>query len=408
MNLKLNKRKKYKNPSKSKIIQFLRDLISIPSYSGDEELIAQRILLEMKKIGFEEAYLDSLGNVIGRIGNFAGPKLLYDVPMDIYKISTSEKWHYNPYKGDIDGGFIYGCGAANSKASIASMLYGIKELIENQVELKGTLYFSATVMGQCCEGYAVSTICEHLKPDAVLLGKPTDLHISRGQRGKVKLEIVTQGKSHHASAPESGLNPIYLICQAGLQLEQYANELKYDPILGNASLTVTNINTPNTAYSNLIPDQCKIHIDRRLILGENLDTVFSEIQSLLIKNQIKAKISVVDFQNKTYTGQFCSKKMYFPTWLMPENHRLIRLMKDVLRENLDFQPKIICWKCSSNGVATRGEHGIPTLGFGPGEEHNCHKPDEKVSVVDVIHASQIYAKFATAFFDRIPDALKAQ
>lgn len=392
--------KDYNNPFNSKVIHFLKDLIAIPSYSGEEELIARRILLEMKEIGFKQAHIDSIGNVIGQVGNGDGPKLLYDAHMDTYKIETSAKWHFNPYKGDITGGYIYGCGATDNKASIAAMLYGIRDLIENQVELQGTLYFSATVMEQACEGFAISAVCERLKPDAVVLGKPTDLQICRGHRGRVKLEIVTKGKPHHASTPEYGENPVYSICQIVMELNQQAKEFQYDPILGNASFSVTKINSSKPICSNVIPQYCRIEVDRRLILGENLNTVFSEIQSLLIKNRIKAKISVSDFQDKTYTGHTCKKKMYFPTWLMPENHRLIKLMKNLIKTNLNFDPKILCWKCSSNGVATRGEHGIPTIGFGPGKEKDCHVPDEKISVMDVINASKVYAQFALEFLNR--------
>jgi acetylornithine deacetylase/succinyl-diaminopimelate desuccinylase-like protein len=54
------------------------------------------------------------------------------------------------------------------------------------------------------------------------------------------------------------------------------------------------------------------------------------------------------------------------------------------------------WTFSTNGVAICGKHGIPCIGFGPGDEDKAHAPNEYTRVDDLVIASAFYAMLPVA------------
>ncbi|MBT7311832.1 YgeY family selenium metabolism-linked hydrolase, partial [bacterium] len=54
--------------NEDKLVQFLRDIVAIPSLSGQEEDVVKRIAKEMEQLDYDEIIIDPLGNVMGRIG----------------------------------------------------------------------------------------------------------------------------------------------------------------------------------------------------------------------------------------------------------------------------------------------------------------------------------------------------
>lgn len=63
------------------LIDFYRNAIRTRSYSNQEGDIAVLILKEMEKLGYDECYIDRVGNVVGRVGS--GKKIIhFDSHMD--------------------------------------------------------------------------------------------------------------------------------------------------------------------------------------------------------------------------------------------------------------------------------------------------------------------------------------
>jgi len=93
--------KKYEND----MVNFLRDMIRIPSESCHEKEVIQRIKKEMEKVGFDEIIIDPLGNILGRIGN--GKRVLvYDAHIDTVGVGDPKSWKYDPYEGKLENGII--------------------------------------------------------------------------------------------------------------------------------------------------------------------------------------------------------------------------------------------------------------------------------------------------------------
>lgn len=370
-------------------------LVCTPSVSGNEGNAAKLLAEAMRHSGFQAVWIDRVGNVIGRYGAGHGPVLLFDGHMDTVDVGDRAAWTRDPFGGVIEDGFLYGRGAVDMKSSLAAMVHGVKLLADAGVQLTGDLYVAFVVQEEPCEGLAVQTLIEQegLKPDFVVLGEPTNLGVYTGQRGRVELRVSTYGRSGHAAMPQGGINAIAGAARLIFGIELLAPQLLTDPILGQGSVAVTQI-TSSASSLNTIPDLCSLVLDRRLTLGETEARAIAEIQQAIRREGIRADVTTLDCELISYTGHVARGRKYFPPWLLPDEAPLVRKAVKAIERASGTHPRLGVWPFSTDGAYTMGIAGIPTIGFGPGDEHYAHAADERVRLADVATAARGYAQLA--------------
>ncbi len=381
---------------KERCISFLQDIVRIPSISGQEGRVAQRIAEEMESVGIRDVRIDKIGNVIGRIGSGSGKKLLLDGHMDTVTPGDLSAWHHDPFGAEIVDGVLYGRGAMDMKGSLAAMIYGVKALLDSGVRLSGDLYLAIVVQEEPSEGASIKAMMEEsgLEPDFVIIGEPSGLNVSPGHRGRVAIEVSVHGRSCHASSPEEGVNAIYSAARMIFSIELLPAQFLSDPSLGSGSISVTSIHSIETGSRNVIPDLCTFVVDRRLTLGETVEKALGEIQQVIVREAANAEAKVVEYDEETYTGYKLHVREAYPAWLMQPDHPLVKSALKGAARALGFKPKLVPWRFSTDGAYTMGVAGIPTVGFGPGEEKLAHTADENIRVVDVLKAAEAYAYMA--------------
>jgi len=387
---------------KSELTSFLSKLVRTPSLSCQEDRVAQHLVRELEKIGVDDVRIDRVGNVIARIGNNQGPTVLYNGHMDTVDVTDRSAWDYDPWAGRVAEGKLYGIGAADMKASIAAMVYGVKKLVESHTTLRGNLVLAFVVQEEPCEGAAMRVLVEEekVRPDWVVLGEPTSLHICRGQRGRVELRVTTRGRSSHAANPTKGENAIYAAMRLIFGIELLSGNLANDRFLGAGSLSITQIES-NAPSRNAVPDKCWFYIDRRLTLGENETRALAEIQSVIMREGVPATVEITNYEQVSYSGYRFKVREVFPPWALPAEHPLVHTAASTLRPILGRRPDITRWAFSTDGVYTMGQAHIPPIGFGPGRPELAHTPNEHVELADVHLAAQAYAQLAVDLLEAL-------
>lgn len=370
----------------------LSKLIKIKSLSKDEKLVQMELKRQMEDAGFDEVKIDGLGNVIGRIGN--GKKILaIDGHMDTVDIGNIKNWDFNPLGGEIKNGFVHGRGSVDQKGGPASFVTSGKILKELGFDKDMTIYFVGSVMEEDCDGLCWKYIIEEdgIKPDFVISTEPTNLNIYRGHRGRMEMQVSFYGVSSHGSAPERGENAIYMASRVALEIEKLNEHLQYNEFLGKGSITISEIISGSPSLC-AVSDFARIHLDRRLTWGETKESAVKEIEELI--KDIKAEVKVLNYSEKAYTGLEYGMEKYYPTWKIPEDHKIVQTGVKAYQNLYQRNAKIDKWTFSTNGVTINGIYGIPTIGFGPGNEVLAHAPNEKVLIDDLVVASAFYAAFA--------------
>ena len=373
----------------------LSNLVKIKSLSRQEEQVQQELKRQMEEAGFDEVKIDGLGNVIGRIGN--GKRILaIDGHMDTVDLGNLDQWDFDPLGGEIKDGYVHGRGSVDQEGGPAAFVTSGRILKELGFDKDLTVLFVGSVMEEDCDGLCWKYIIEEdgIRPDMVISTEPTNLNIYRGHRGRMEIEVEFFGLSAHGSAPERGRNAIYMASKTALEIEKLNERLATDEFLGKGSVTISEFVSGSPSLC-AVADYARIHLDRRLTWGETREIAVNQIEELV--KGMNARVKVLDYKEKAYTGLEYGMEKYYPTWKIPESHGAVQTGVRAFEKLFRRKPNIGKWTFSTNGVTINGIYGILVIGFGPGNEALAHAPNEKVPISDLVAASAFYAAFALEF-----------
>jgi len=394
---------------RTELVKFLQDMVRTPSLSSQEGPVIQRIREEMEHLGYDEVTVDPMGNLLGRIGN--GPRVIaFDGHVDTVDVGDPALWERDPYSGDVEDGILYGRGTSDMKGGVASSVYAGALLKRNGLPDEVTLYVTATVQEEDCDGLCWQYIVNEdgLRPDLVVITEPTSLCIYRGQRGRMEMEVHCSGISCHGSAPERGDNAIYKMAGIIADIERLNERLEPRDPLGKGSITISEIRSTSPSLC-AVADGCTMHLDRRLTVAETEQTSVAEILALPSVRAAQAKVTVPEYTVPSYTGLRYPMRKYYPTWETAENDPAVQIAQSAFCAAFDDVPgdtpgevmgkkaETGFWTFSTNGVATAGLHGIPTIGFGPGHEHFAHAPNEQTEIEHLVRCTAFYAALVNQF-----------
>jgi len=373
----------------------LSHIIKMKSLSSGEKEVAYAIKGMMEEAGFDEARIDGLGNVIGRIGN--GERIIaIDGHIDTVDLGNLDNWDFDPLGGEIKDGFVQGRGTVDQEGGPIAAVTAGRILKEIGIPEDITLLVTGTVMEEDCDGLCWKYLVEEekIKPDCVIITEPTDMNIYRGHRGRMEIAVSFFGVSSHGSAPERGKNAIYMASRAALEIEKLNEKLADDEFLGKGSITISEFKS-NSPSLCAVSDFARIHLDRRLTWGEDKELALNQIKEIV--KDMNANVELLNYSEKAYTGLEYGMEKYYPTWKLEEDHPLIQTGVEAFKDIFDKDPKVDKWTFSTNGVTTSGYYNIPTIGFGPGNEVLAHAPNEKVPIDDLVGASAFYAMFVMKY-----------
>lgn len=415
--------------------KFLRDLIAIPGESAGEKGHVDRIKVEMEKLGFNKIEIDPMGNILGYMGT--GKTLIgFDGHIDTVGIGNRDNWNFDPYEGFESDTEIGGRGGSDQLGGIVSAVYGAKIMKDlNMLSDEYTVLVTGTVQEEDCDGLCWQYIIKEdkIRPEFVVSTEPTDGGIYRGHRGRMEIRIDVTGVSCHGSAPERGDNAIYKMADilqdvralnqndandshikglAKMLDEKNNPDWKEARFLGRGTVTTSEIffTSPSRCA---VADSCAVSLDRRMTAGETWESCLEEIRQLPAVQKYKGdvKVSMYQYERASYTGLVYPIECYFPTWVIPEDHRVTRSLHEAYKglygdsrigskETEDMRkkrPLVDKWTFSTNGVTIMGRNGIPVIGFGPGAEAQAHAPNEITWKQDLVVNAAVYAALPSIY-----------
>ncbi len=375
------------------IIRFMRDIVAIPSTDGQIREVGERIAEEMKALGFDEVWFDRMGNIVGRVGD--GPtKIVYDSHIDTVGIGDPEAWEWDPFKGKVENGILYARGACDEKGSTPGMVYGLA-IAKRLGLLEGVTAYYFGNMEEWCDGLAPNAFVEveGIRPDFVVIGEPTKMQVYRGHKGRVEMKVVAKGRSAHAASNEVGDNAIYKILPVIAGVRDLGPKLGDHPFLGKGKITVTDMKV-QTPSINAVPDEATIWIDRRVTFGESKERALQEVEALIPPENREKKdvwVEILHYAEPSYTGFVFPVEKYFPAWALEEEHPLVQAGLKAYELYFGRPTRTGKWNFSTNGIYWMGKAGIPSIGFGPGDEIYAHTTEDQVPLKDVVDATGFYA-----------------
>jgi acetylornithine deacetylase len=370
-------------------VELLEELVRVDSVNpamggpGEHEIVVRLVEL-LGDLGLEVStpeVVDGRRNLLARLpGTSGAPTLLLEahldtvaMPEDGLAVSRSEDR-------------LAGRGSCDTKGSAAAMVAAMAELMGADEE-RATVVFA----GVADEEHAMlgsRALVDQLPPvDAAVIGEPTSLEPVRVHNGLARIMIETHGRAAHTSRAHLGVNAISAAARVVSALEErLLPQLKArtHPLAGPALLTPAVIH--GGVAPNIVPDRCRLWVDRRLAPGENPDAALAEIDELL--------------DGLRERGDRITRK---PPWVLleavetPADHPVVRLAEESVEAVLGRPVTAGGVPYGTDASNLSGVGGIPCVVLGPGSIDQAHTDDEWVSLEEVRRAAVVYAEMARRF-----------
>ena len=395
-----------RDPTFENALTFARDLVRIPSLSGQEGAVAERIRTEMDALGFRDLRIDEVGNVVGRIlGSGGAPPVLLNCHTDVVAEGDPAEWEHPPFGAEVSGGFLHGRGAMDIKGPLALQTYAAAALAGRA---HGDVIVAHTVFEER-GGLGMNHLLESggVAPGAVVLGEATQGDICIGHRGRGEVEVVLRGLAGHASAPDRAHNALDLVGDVLAAVQDLARRQPQDPVLGRASLVATGVDVvPETR--NVIPDRVTVVIDWRVLPDTGSEAMTSQVKEAIasrvggLPEGFGVSVDMAQERQVTFTGISFDRSLFSPGFLMDPTDPLVVAAAAAVGRRGEAGPATIRpWTFATDGGWSRGVFGIPTVGFAPGEERFAHTNRERLDIEEARWAFSRYPHLILALQDEL-------
>ncbi|NLO71861.1 MAG: M20 family metallo-hydrolase [Porphyromonadaceae bacterium] len=337
----------------SNSIELLKKMISIPSFSREEERCADLIEQYIAENGYSVSRLKN--NVWTIAGGFDGskPTLLLNSHIDTVKPVAG--WTLDPFQPTEKEGKVYGLGSNDAGASVVALLHTFFLLSkENQPY---NLIFAATADEEISGKNGVELLLKELpKIDFAIVGEPTEMNLAVAEKGLMVLDCTVRGKAGHAARDE-GENAIYKAFQ---DIEWFRNYRfkNVSEFLGEVKMTVTQINAGT--QHNVVPDKCTFVVDVRS------NELYSNEEIL---EEIKKQVNCAIEPRSTRLGSSAT----------PLNHPIVVKAKELGKEVF-----------GSPTLSDQALMPFPSVKIGPGKSSRSHTADEFIELNEIEEGISIY------------------
>lgn len=376
-------------------LAFAQDLIRLPSPPGEEEAVVRRVAQEMTALGFDAVSTDEVGNIIGIVrGGGGAPAVLLNCHVDVVAEGDPDEWEHPPFSGRVADGCLHGRGAMDIKGPLALQTYAAARL---RGRTDGDVIVAHTVLEER-GGWGMEHLMERggVKPDAVIIGEATHGDICTGHRGRGELEVVLHGLAGHASAPDRARNALDLLPPVLAAIDDLAGDPPSDPVLGSASLVATDV-TASPESRNVIPDRVTVVVDWRVLPGATEEVLVSSLDQAIaarlphVPEGRRIEVRMAREAQRTYTGLERLRPMFTPGFLLEADHPVVRAAALAVGRREGMGPaRTRPWTFATDGGWTCGVHGVPTVGFAPGEERYAHTNRERLDLEEARWALERY------------------
>jgi succinyl-diaminopimelate desuccinylase len=386
------------------VVEWTRELVRIPSVyrpqvGEAEEEAARWVRARFEQLGLEthwEVVAPGRPNVIGILrGPAGGRTLMFEGHTDVVTEGDVTAWLHAPFAAEVEDGRIYGRGGNDMKGGLVAAIMATKAIIDSGVQLNGNVLIGALVDE---EGLmlGIKDFCERgwgKKVDAAIICEPEDNRICAAQKGVMWVKITVTGRMAHGAMPLTGVNPIY---QAGtllrelhhLEAEEVARFGRHE-FLGQPSITPTILQSParGEPQNNVMPAQCTMTLDFRLLPGQVPEELVSKIRAICARLHaadaaFEAELEVIEARPPTST---------------PHEALVVVTLDRAIRDLTGTEPVYGGVPGTTDGTILFGRDGVPIVTCGPGNWLIPHHVDEYLEIDQLVEATKLYALAAIRY-----------
>lgn len=363
-------------------LELLRDLIRIPSENppGDELAKAEYLKRVFADAGLEprlEEVAPDRPNVIVEFGAEAGPLLVLNGHIDT--VPAGEGWTVDPFGAEVRDGNVYGRGACDMLAGVAAMSAAALAVKRSGIELAGRLAVHA-VIDEEVDALGSQHAAKTVDADWVIVTESSAGRVEVFTKGQLNVEITFRGKAAHSSTPQLGHNAIH-DAAAFVALVEAENEVAArnpHPEVGPATYTAAIV--AGGTNGSIVPAECKLTVDRRLLPTETVADGEADMQRLL--DRLAEERPGLDASIRP--------ALLFPPLPPTEDGRVAAEIQ-AARTALYGVETGLSGATGATDASWYGARGMDAVVYGPGACPTAHQPDEFVAIDELHEVTRVLA-----------------
>ena len=318
-------------------------------------------------------------NIVATLpGATDSPTVMYHAHLDT--VGLSGKATADPV---VSGGMVYGRGSCDTKGSLAAMVESIPLLLAVDAAERATILFVGGIDEEVTGTGALALTEGPWTIDMAIVGEPTGLEMATAHKGVFRVDITTVGTPAHSSKPHLGVNAI-----SAMATVVHALESDYIPSLAERSHALVGSPTFNVSTirggtgANVVPAECVVHVDRRVIPGETHSAIMEEIEAVVASCDLggaRAHVSAPALASHAVDT--------------PGDHPVVQAL-GAAREAVVGEFGSPIGVTYGTDASFFDPAGIPCVIFGPGSIDQAHADEEWVSIEETARAAEILAQAA--------------
>jgi succinyl-diaminopimelate desuccinylase len=315
------------------------------------------------------------------------PCLTFHAHIDTVPAGDAQRWSADPFGGELRDGSVYGRGAGDDKSSVAAQTMAMVALARSGVALNGCLQLAVVADEE--SGAIQGTIWLRdqgkLNPDLLVVGEQTNNRVAIAERVACGIDLTIMGKAAHGAMPWAGDNAVLKAARVLNWLQEHLFpylQARTHPYLPPATLNIGKIQ--GGIQWNIVPDRCKVEMDRRLLPGETREAAMQEIRSAL--DEYSRQVEPLDYE-------LFSQGEVAANINTSASDPFVILANEALANVSGEERPLTGYVQTSDGRWFAGS-GLPIIIFGPSDPAVAHAPDEHVSIEQLVEAARFLALLA--------------
>lgn len=393
------------------IIDFLSELVAIPSVTGDEAAIQAFLGERLVAMGLTVATWDlddaelaehpaALANhapyagrpnmVAIRKGSGGGRSLVLNGHVDTIPLEPLDGWTQDPLGGKVIDGRLYGRGSSDMKSGLAAMTMAMDCLVRLGIRLKGDVIMQYVVDEEQTGNGTLSCVQRGYTADAGICCETSSMHIQPACIGRIWFEILVKGKAAGIQRRFEGVSAIEL----GQKLVRAVSELEairiaevghplYPDKLSSMPCMVGEFHAGT--FPSAFPDTCRLTGSIATLPGEDTERVKQQLRDHIAAHAALDPWMRDHAPEVRFTG-YCGDPAAIPV-----DHPLVTAMQGVFTDVMGRAPQITGRQGAADTRYLIRYGNTPTVIFGPGRTEQMHSADEWAPTGDLVDATKILA-----------------
>ncbi len=371
--------------SRDEAVAVLQTLVRFPSITGDEAAIGAFVGRYCGDLGLKVEVVEAepgRPNVIATWDSGReGPTLLLNDHLDIVPPGPLAAWTHPPFDAVVVDDRVYGRGTIDTKSGLTTLLLAVRAARRVDLPIVGKLVLIFTCDEETGGRLGMQYLGHHgyLKADMAVVAEPTTMRIEIATKGRLGFDIETVGTATHGARPWLGHNAINDMSRIVLALEQLADRLALQSHarMGRPSLNVGTMH--GGTVPNMVPNWCRIEVDRRLVPGETREQAVQQVQ---------AEIDALRERHPDLSASII-ERIWWPGYMLDDSEPIIAIAAHAFEKVVGRKPEIGVKDAGTDASWIHNLAGIPVVMFSPGEGAKAMNADESVSIGDMMTATKV-------------------